>query len=166
MAPCRFAFGVAGSVARVAAVVLVAVGTAASVAAAEFRSTGEAVAVLYDAPSGKARPLFVLGRDTPLEVIVAVEGWVKVRDYGGTIGWVDQKLLTDRRTLVVRVPLAEVFAEADPGSALVFRAEQGVLLELAEPATSAAATVSPGWVTVRHRDGQTGFIRVAQIFGL
>lgn len=165
MARRWFAFGAAGVTARVLAVAFGAVAVATTLQAAEFRSTGDA-AVLYDAPSGKAKPLYVLGRDTPLEVIVPLEGWVKVRDYGGTIGWVDQKALTDRRTVVVRVPVAEVFAEPDQAAAIVFRAEQGVLLELAEPVTSAATTATPGWVSVRHRDGQTGFIRLAQIFGL
>ena len=160
------AIGAAGVIARALAIALGAVVAANALQAAEFRSTGDAVAVMYDAPSGKAKPLFVLGRDTPLEVIVPLEGWVKVRDYGGTIGWVDQKSLTDRRTVVVRVPVAEVFAEPDQAAPIVFRAEQGVLLDLAEPATSAATTATPGWVTVRHRDGQTGFIRLAQIFGL
>ena len=39
---------------------------------------------------------------------------------------------------------------------VVFRAEQNVLLELAESATSLATTATPGWVKVRHRDGQAG----------
>src|SRR5205814_1003442 len=47
---------------------------------AEFMSTSDAATILYDAPSARAKPLFVLGRDTPLEVIVPVEGWTKVRD--------------------------------------------------------------------------------------
>lgn len=135
-------------------------------AGAEFRSIGEPAAVLYDAPSAKARPLFVLGRDTPLEVIVAVEGWSKVRDSGGTIGWVERKSLADRRTLVVRATLAEVRANPEDAAPLVFRAEQGVLLELAEPAASAAAAAAPGWIKVRHRDGQTGYVRIGQVFGL
>jgi len=135
-------------------------------AAGEFRSTADAVSVLYDAPSMKAKPLFVLGHDTPLEVIVTLEGWVKVRDAGGSIGWVDKKVLSDKRTLVVRVPVAEVLANPDPTAPLVFRAEQHVLLELAEPATSSGTTATPGWVKVRHRDGQTGYVRIAQIFGL
>jgi SH3-like domain-containing protein len=122
--------------------------------------------VLYDAPSAKAKPLFVLGRDTPLEVIVPVEGWSKVRDAAGTIGWVEKKALADKRTLVVRAPLAEVRANPDDAAALVFRAEQNVLLDLAEGATSASTTSSPGWVKVRHRDGQTGFVRITQVFGL
>jgi len=134
--------------------------------AAEYRAIGDPATVLYDAPSVKAKPLFVLGRDTPLEVIVPLEGWIKVRDVGGTIGWIERKALTDKRSLVVRVPLAEVLGNADPAAPLVFRAESGVLLELAEPAPSAGATANPGWVKVRHRDGQAGFVRIAQVFGL
>jgi SH3-like domain-containing protein len=114
----------------------------------------------------KAKPLFVLGRDTPLEVIVPVEGWIKVRDVGGTIGWVEKRALADKRTLVVRVPLADVRAIPDDGAPVVFRAEQNVLLELAEPATSASTTAMPGWVGVKHRDGQAGYVRIAQVFGL
>jgi len=136
---------------------------AATVTAADFRSTADGATVLYDAPSAKAKPLFVLGRDTPLEVIVPVEGWVKVRDAGGTIGWVEKRTLGDKHALVVRVPLADVRASPDDAAPLVFRAEQNVLLELAEPASTAAM---PGWVRVRHRDGQAGFVRIAQVFGL
>ena len=64
---------------------------AAGVAAAsEFRSTGDA-AVLYDAPSLKSKALFALGRDYPLEVIVSVEGWLKVRDASGTVALIEKK---------------------------------------------------------------------------
>jgi SH3-like domain-containing protein len=149
---------------RFVAVALALAAAGAGAAAADFRSTADAATVLYDAPSTKARPLFVLGRDTPLEVIVPLEGWTKVRDAGGTVGWVEKRTLSEKRMLVVRVPLAEVRANADDGAPLVFRAEQNVLLEMVEPATGAAAT--PGWVRVRHRDGQTGYVRIAQVFGL
>jgi len=134
--------------------------------AADFLATTDAATVLYDAPSAKAKPLFVLGRDTPLEVIVPVEGWTKVRDVDGTIGWVEKKSLADKRFLVVRVPIADVHTDPEDGAALAFRAEQGVLFELAEPATGATTTATPGWVRVRHRDGQVGFVRIAQVFGL
>jgi SH3-like domain-containing protein len=110
--------------------------------------------------------LFVYGRDVPLETLVSVEGWTKVRDSGGTIGWIANRALADKRMLVVRAPIADVRANPEDGATVVFRAEQSVLLELAEPAASAAATATPGWVKVRHRDGQTGFVRVAQVFGV
>ena len=133
----------------------------AAAEAAEFRSTSE-VAVLYDAPSLRARPLFVIGRDYPLEVIVSVEGWLKVRDAGGTVAWIDKKAVTERRTLVVRAPQAEVFANPDASAPVVFKAEQNVVLELIDPASAAS---TPGWAKVRHRDGQAGYVRIAQVWG-
>ena len=145
---------------------LAAIAAAMSGTAADFRSTGESATVLYDAPSLRAKPMFVLGRDVPLEVIVPVEGWIKVRDAGGTIGWVEKRTLSERRVLVVRVPLADVRAIPDDAAPIVFRAEQNVLLELAEPAISATTTAMPGWVGVKHRDGQAGYVKISQVFGL
>jgi SH3-like domain-containing protein len=139
---------------------------AAHAAAADFKVMAEAPTILYDAPSAKARPLFVYGRDVPVEVLVSVEGWTKVRDAGGTIGWVGGKSLADKRVLLVRAPVADVRANPEESAAVVFRAEQNVLLELAESASSPTTTATPGWVKVRHRDGQVGFVRLPQIFGL
>ena len=138
---------------------------AAVAAAADYRTTTEPATVLYDAPSAKAKPLFVYGRDVPMEVLVNVEGWTKVRDLSGTIGWVAGKGLSEKRSLQVRVAVADVRANPVDTAPLVFRAEQNVLLEMAESATSPATTATPGWVRVRHRDGQVGFVRVPQVFG-
>lgn len=134
--------------------------------AADYKTTAEAPTLLYDAPSAKARPLFIYGRDVPLEVLVNVEGWTKIRDVGGSFGWIANKSLADKRMLLVRVPIAEVRANPDDSSPLVFRAEQNVLLDLAESAASPGTTATPGWVKVRHRDGQAGYVRVNQVFGL
>jgi len=145
---------------------LACMGSAGMVAAADYRVTGEPATILYDAPSAKSKPLFVYGRDVPMEVLVNVEGWTKVRDLNGSIGWVAFKGLSDKRSLQVRVPVADVRANPDDAAPLVFRAEQNVLLDLAESATSPATTATPGWVRVRHRDGQVGFVKVPQVFGL
>ncbi len=139
-----------------------AIALSGGVAAAEFQSAGEA-AVLYDAPSLKARPLFVIGRDTPFEVIVGVEGWLKIRDASGTVAWIERKSASERRMLIVRVPVADVLAAPEVNAPLVFKAEQNVLLELVDPAYVAN---TPGWAKVRHRDGQQGYIRIAQVWGL
>ena len=155
---------------RAARAVLLAAATTALACAApafgvDYRVTNDAPTTVYDAPSTKARPLFLYGKDVPLEVIVAVEGWTKVRDVDGTIGWIANASLADRRELVVRTPTAEIRANPDESSPLVFTAEQNVLLEPAEAATSAATAATPGWVKVRHRDGQQGYVRVSQVFG-
>jgi SH3-like domain-containing protein len=141
-------------------VVLFALGGGAG--AAEFHATTD-ITVMYDAPSAKARPLFVLGRDIPLELIVNVEGWMKVRDAGGTVAWVDKKTIGDKRMIVVRAPVADILANPVDTAPLVFKAEQNVLLEVAD--TTYVAT-TPGWVKVRHRDGQVGYVRIAQVWGI
>jgi SH3-like domain-containing protein len=142
-----------------AALLLLSAGVAG---AAEFRSTSDP-AVLYDAPSIKSRPLYALGRDYPLEVIVNVEGWLKVRDAGGTVAWIEKKSVGDKRTLVVRSPTADVLARPEPSAPVVFKAEQNVLLELVDPSY---VTATPGWAKVRHRDGQVGYVRIQQVWGL
>ena len=132
---------------------------AAVAGAAEFRTIGEQPAILYDAPSAKADRLFVASRYYPLEVLVKLDQWTKVRDVGGEVAWVENRLLGDRRTALVTVPLADIRAAASPQSPLVFEAYKQVLLEVLVPPAGE-------WVKVRHRDGQQGFIRVAHVWGL
>lgn len=140
-----------------AALVLAAASTAA--AAAEFRAIGDRPAILYDAPSSKADRLFVASRNYPFEVVVKLDHWTKVRDATGEVAWVENKALGDQKMVLVTVPLADVRAAASPQSPLVFEAYKQVLLEAVEPPVD-------GWVRVRHRDGQQGYIRVAHVWGV
>lgn len=125
---------------------------------AEYRSIGDRPAVLYDAPSTRADRLFIATRNYPFEVLVKLEQWTKVRDANGEVAWVENKALSERPTVIVTVPVADVHAEPNPQSPLVFEAYKQVLLEVAEPP-------SGDWVKVRHRDGQQGYIRVAHVWG-
>jgi len=126
--------------------------------ALDYLAVAEAAA-LYDAPSQKARPLHVIARGTPVEQVVAVEGWVKVRDQKGDLAWIEKRLLSDKRTVIVRAERAQVHTAGDDKAALVFEAERDVVLELVEPAVA-------GWARVKHRDGQQGFVKAAQVWGL
>jgi len=127
--------------------------------AGEFRSVADIVTLMYDAPSVKANKLFVASRYYPVEIIVNVDNWVKVRDAAGELAWVERKALSEKRTVVVIAALADVRQRPEDGAALAFQARQGVALEIAELAAGS-------WVKVRHRDGQTGFVRSNQVWGL
>ncbi len=126
--------------------------------ALDYRSVAEATA-LYDAPSQKAKPLYAIARGTPVELVVVVEGWVKVRDQKGDLAWIEKRLLAEKRTVIVRADRAQVRAGAEDKAPLVFDAEKDVVLDLVEPA-------AVGWARVRHRDGQQGFVKAAQVWGL
>lgn len=126
---------------------------------ADFKSVANDGAVMYDAPSVKAKKLFVVSRDYPVELMVSMESWIKVRDPSGELFWMERKSISDRRTVVVTAAVAEVRQMALERAPLVFRVQQGVALELSE--------IGPdGWVRVRHRDGQSGFLRIKDVWGL
>jgi SH3-like domain-containing protein len=114
---------------------------------------------MYDAPSLKAKALFVASKLYPVEVIVQVDNWTKVRDVAGDLAWVEKKNLSATRTVVVTAELADVREKADDGAPLVFQARKGVALEVVELGVGA-------WAKVLHRGGQTGFVRANQVWGL
>ena len=143
---------------RALVLILLAAGGIVPAAALEFRSVSENAAVLYDAPSAKANKLYIVNNGYPVEAVVAVEGWVKVRDVNGDLAWIESKNLTDRRTVMVKVPLAQVRQSADDNAPVVFQAQQNVVLDLVE-------ATGGGWLRVKHRDGQTGFVKASQVWG-
>jgi SH3-like domain-containing protein len=126
--------------------------------ALDYRTLAEAAPV-YDAPSAKSKPLFVVLAGTPVELVVSLEGWSKVRDNRGDLVWVEKKYLVEKRSVIVRAERAQVRAAADDKAALVFEAERDVVLELLE-------AVPGGWAKVSHRDGQSGFLKAPQVWGL
>jgi SH3-like domain-containing protein len=132
--------------------------TAGTACAIDYRSISVDAGILYDGPSTKAQKVFILGRGYPVEVLVTLEGWVKVRDATGALAWIESGQLSGKRMVMVKVPRAQAHAAADETAPVVFEAEQDVVLELLEMAGNFAR--------VRHADGATGFVRVNQVWGL
>ncbi len=127
-------------------------------AAGEFRTVAENGAVMYDAPSVRAKKLFVASRSYPVEIVINVDNWAKVRDYSGDLAWIEKKSLSDNRAVIVTAPVADVRSTASEQAQLVFQAQQGVVLDIVEPSAG-------GWIKVRHASGQTGYVKVSQIWG-
>ncbi len=131
-------------------------------AAAEFKQTLDAATIGFEAPSNRATRQFIYSRGTPLEIVVSIEGWFKVRDAQGALVWIERRALTDRTQVQVGAQPADVHAAPDAVSPIVFRADSGVLLQLVAPPSAATGL----YAQVRHRDGTTGFVRVDTVFGL
>jgi SH3-like domain-containing protein len=138
-----------------AAVLLTA---AAGAHALEFKSVGAAPAILYDAPSQKGRKMFVAPRGMPVEIVLTYGEWTKVRDASGDLSWVQSSQLQAKRMVVVKAANARVRAIADDSGVPVFSCDKGVLLELVD-------SLAGGWLKVRHRDGQSGFVKAAEVWG-
>lgn len=142
---------------RISLVALLAV--AADAHALDFKSVGAAPTIMYDAPGLKSTKVFVAPRGMPVEVVFTYGDWSKVRDVSGDLSWVESKSLSPKRNVVVNAAAgAKVRSAAEDAAPVVFVAEKGVLLELAEP-------IASGWLKVKHRDGQGGYVKAGDVWG-
>ena len=141
------------------AVALILIGIATSATAGEFRSVAENGTLMYDAPSVRAKKLFVASRYYPVEVVINIDAWVKVRDQAGDLTWVEKKALSDKRTVVVTAAFADVRQSPSDQAAVVFQAQRGVALDVSQAQAG-------GWLKVHHADGQVGYLKIGQVWGL
>jgi SH3-like domain-containing protein len=125
--------------------------------ALDYRSVVEP-SLLYDAPSQQGKPLFAIARGTPVESVVTLDTWVKVLDAKGNLAWIEKRLLSEKRNVLVRADRAQVRVQPDDAAVVIFEAEHDVLLEFLENGPL-------GWARVRHRDGQQGFVKSTQVWG-
>ncbi|NLC24004.1 SH3 domain-containing protein [Oxalobacter vibrioformis] len=133
--------------------------SAGSVHAFDFGAIGDEPAVLYDAPSYNGIRLFIAPAHMPLEVLLTYESWTKIRDVSGDMAWVESKALGQKRYIAVKTDLARIHESPDTASPVVFQAKKNVILEVVKP-------VQAGWIHISHQDGQAGFVRVSDVWGV
>lgn len=124
--------------------------------ALDFRSTAVAAAVLYDAPSIEAKHLFVLSKGYPLEVVVSITGWAKVRDNTGAMAWIALDQMNNTRTVIVRSASTVRSAPKDTASVAAQVAANVILMWLEN---------SGDWVKVRLPNQSIGYIKLNQVWG-
>ena len=139
-------------------VFLMLLATTGVVHAVDYVSVANGPAVLYDAPSLKAKKLFVVSRYLPLEPVVNLNDWVKVRDRSGALAWIEKSALSGKRFVVVTAPLVAMHQAPEESAPLVAQVKQQVALEWLE-------NTGAGWVKVRHPDGETGYVKTTDVWG-
>lgn len=127
--------------------------------ALEYRSVSVPKATLYDSPSPQGKKLYLIGQGYPVEVIVNLGDWLKVRDNQGGLSWIEVKQLSAaKRTVLITQAQTELRQSADVTSILIAKLDKDVVLELLEPSKN-------GWVKVKHKDGLTGYVLANATWG-
>ncbi|MBG6222165.1 MULTISPECIES: SH3 domain-containing protein [unclassified Janthinobacterium] len=127
--------------------------------AVDFKTVGATPVILYDAPSAKGGKLYVAPRGMPLEVVLSYGEWVKVRDASGEMAWTEAKGLSAKRNVVARAANLKVRVSPDDSASPIILVDKNVLLEMSEQPSS-------GWLKVRHKDGQSGYVKTSEVWGL
>ena len=141
-----------------ALVLLAALAAAGSAQAVDYVSVADNAAVLYDAPSLKAKKIFVVSRYLPLEQVVNLDNWVKVRDSFGGLAWIEKRALSNKRFVAVTAVVAAIRQAPEEKSAVLAQVKQHVALEWLE-------NTGTGWIKVRHLDGATGYVKTTEVWG-
>ena len=127
---------------------------------AEFRSVASPKTILYEAPSATTKRVYLVGEGYPLEIIVNLGDWLKVRDPYGTLSWAESKNLQSKRTVIVKVDNANIYKDPESKSALVATIEKDVVIELSDP------LIANGWIKVRYQQDLDGYIQTSQVWGI
>ena len=135
-----------------------ALATTNTVHAVDYVSVADNAVVLYQAPSTKAKKAYVASRFMPLEQVVSLENWVKVRGRSGGMAWIEKRSLSDKRFVVVTAAMAAMHQAPEEKSSVVTQIKQQVALEWLD-------NTDTGWLKVRHQDGMTGYVKATEVWG-
>ena len=127
---------------------------------AEFRSVAFDKTILYEAPSATTKRVYLVGEGYPLEIIVNLGDWLKVRDPYGTLSWAESKNLQSKRTVIVKADKANIYKDPESKSALVATIEKDVVIELSDP------LIANGWIKVRYQQDLDGYLQTSQVWGI
>lgn len=127
--------------------------------AADFRSILPVKAITYDAPSTESNKLYIMNQGYPVEVIVDLGAWIKVRDQRSGLSWVEGKDL-DSKQMVLVTDNTDIRETESVDGKLIATVEKDVVLELLSP------KMNWGWVKVKHQNGISGYIQSSAIWGL
>lgn len=99
----------------------------------------------------------------PVEITAEFENWRRIRDSEGAEGWVQQGLLSGRRTALVapwaKKQFFDMLARANPGSDIRARLESGVLVSLRSCDGRFCRVITAA-------DGVEGYMRQEQLWGV
>ena len=96
-------------------------------------------------------------RGLPVEILANFDIFRKIRDSEGTVGWVNQQMLSGRRSVLVTGTVRDLHGEANQTSEVVAQLEPGVIASVAK--------CDPAWCEVKA-GGYKGWLKRDEVWGL
>jgi SH3-like domain-containing protein len=96
-------------------------------------------------------------KDLPVEIVGEFENWRKIRDSEGAEGWVHQRMVVGRRSVLIRDKLRELHRKPSETAEVVARLEPGVIAKLVE--------CQGAWCRV-ETTGVGGWLKRGEVWGI
>ena len=130
-------------------------------AQADFISVKAKQAVLFEGPSNTTEKMFIVTEGYPLEVLVSLKDWKKVKDHNGKISWIESKFTHIDRTVLILKDDTVIFNQANDKSHKLANVDKFVVLKLNSP------MLVGNWAEVKTQiEGLIGFINSKEVWGL
>jgi len=105
--------------------------------------------------------MFIVTEGYPLEVLVSLKDWKKVKDHNGKISWIEAKNTQDERTVLILKENTVIFNQANDKSHKLANIEKFVVLRLN------SAMLIGEWAQVKTQiEGLVGFVNSKEVWGL
>ena len=128
---------------------------------ADFISVKVKQAVLFEGPSNTTDKVFIVTEGYPLEVLVSLKDWKKVKDHNGKISWIESKNTHKERTVLITKDDAVIFNQANEKSHKLANVEKFVVLKLNSP------ILVDNWAEVKTQiEGLKGYVNAREVWGL
>ena len=132
-----------------------------SFAYADFMSVNADQAYLHEAPSQSTKKAFIVTKGYPLEVIVSLKEWKKVKDHEGLINWIKTSDLSSKRTVLNLKVDNSIYLEPSSASPMLAKVNENVALDLLDEKKI------DDWVKVYSKVGDIeGFIKATDLWGI
>ena len=134
----------------------------AAAARAEMLSIDGNDVNMRSGPGTRYRVMWELGNGFPLSVLKRSGQWYRVRDFEGTIGWVNRDVVKKTPHMIVKVhkkSRKRINVRSGPGTKyrIVAKAYYGVVFKTLQQKN--------GWVNVQHEKGVTGWVKRSLLWG-
>ena len=128
---------------------------------ADFISVKVKQAILFEGPSKTTEKMYIVTEGYPLEVLVSLKDWKKVKDHSGKISWIESKNTHNERTVLITKDDAVIFNQANEKSHKLANVDKFVVLKLN------SSMLVGNWAQVKTQiEGLIGFVNAREVWGL
>ena len=96
-------------------------------------------------------------KDMPVEILEQFQNWRRVADWQGDKGWILDRMVTAKRSVIVDGAVRELHRQPDAASPAIARAEPGVIAKLLE--------LQGPWCRI-EAGGYKGWVRRTEVWGV
>jgi SH3 domain protein len=128
---------------------------------AEYLSVGVDQSFLHEAPSDSTKKNFIVTKGYPLEVLVSLKEWKKVKDHQGAINWIQSNHLSTKKMALNFKDNNPIHLEPDKSSPTLAFVAENVLLEVLDNKKI------DNWIKVYSKSTEVeGFISTESLWGI